>query len=529
MSKPAATDALVTLTLPSDLQVEGPPVLSFQVSRWTAEGDRIKGAELTLYECDYDDEWSPGRRDPSSKKQVAQVTFDLVRNTDQSKSPRVEWLVTNPKLVSGAKGKDVVLYLGGEGKKRIAFSLAVPRDATTFHDEGPDLEIGWTFKAGTAPPIERLDTLETQSSTITIVEPLALLLGLKHTKTVGRFSDINRNPPVAPADAYATLDDTTLGILRDPKGKRPVDVDGLRFSNFVPPQKRRAVIRELMAGIRIAQHEGKKLTADDQKFKEECWKDGDIRTAYFVLHDIANERDVVVKKKVNGVMKNVTMKTGPYAPNGNDDRKTTRDFAVGRTASGFVNMNGSVVLVFDMSSTKTGGKKPWSLYRWAANHSVAYESFPVCTQDDNDTDKSDDPKNTYDYKHVSIGYDERANTYVKWPTTIIETWAKLYILASARAAHLLTVTTHKEFGQAEHGDPRCFDVQVLYDEITKQLNALSSAQGGSLQLPVGVRYGINRLRGFDPAVLAEGKNRPKNITQPKAWHFPHQSGTWETP
>jgi hypothetical protein len=103
--------------------------------------------------------------------------------------------------------------------------------------------------------------------------------------------------------------------------------------------------------------------------------------------------------------------------------------------------------------------------------------------------------------------------------------ASLYLIASARANHLLTITTHVELGQGEHDDPRGLDLQVLYDAITVKLSALSKAELGAqaVALPAGVRYGINPLRNRDPAKLAAGSQWPKVLASRK-WGFPHQSG-----
>lgn len=520
------SDNVASLTLPAALQVKGPPVLSFQVAQWTSDKDVIKGAELTLYECDYEDEWSPGRRDPSGQAVVATLSFDLKKNPDATQEPRVEWLVSAPRLVKGKKGKDVTIFLGGEGKKRLAFDLAVPRDAGTFHDEGADFEIGWTFKAAGAE-LKRLDTLQTQLSTIEKKDPLEEMLGLKKTATVGRFSDTSRNPHFAPADAFRDLDTMTKDALRVAGAgplATPIDVDGLRFSNFVRPERRRAVIDDLASAssITIAKPEPtKKVDAD---FIAGAWKTTDLQKAYFVLHDVATDEVTTTGGKETH--------NGSYRPQAGPDRLSTKAYAEGKVVTGFVNMNGSLVVVVEMKEARTGGTNPWTTDNWASQHSLAYESFPACTanDDERDTKTDPDPAKAYDYSYVCIGYDDRTNVYVKWPKTVVDTWAKLYILASARSNHLLTLTTHMEIGHAEHNDPRCFDMQVLYDAITEKLVALARREGGpsALILPTGVRYGVNPRRSYDPAELSKGKTRPRNITNPKGWHFPHQSGTWKT-
>src|SRR5690606_1506725 len=107
-------------------------------------------------------------------------------------------------------------------------------------------------------------------------------------------------------------------------------------------------------------------------------------------------------------------------------------------------------------------------------------------------------------KHPKTGK-RGATLYWKWPHATLDALADLYVFASARANHLLTITAHlecdrnlgfsqihweyphsptwtkklanakagsghakmREGPQNAHGDPYCLHLQVLYDKITE--------------------------------------------------------------
>jgi hypothetical protein len=214
--------------------------------------------------------------------------------------------------------------------------------------------------------------------------------------------------------------------------------------------------------------------------------------------------------------------------------------------------------------------------KFVNSHTINIETVPDI--EPNVPNKADgsrgEPSNADQY--ASIGYKVYGKkvTYYKWTKAAFDVLADLYLLASARAGHLLTITVHKEMdrnlgrsviwreysakelrawdekynlaervhkineakqrGDKEeagrlrkenkhyltalyypgdyHGDPAGFNIQALYDLITKKLNAL-----GGRQLQIGVRYGIHPRRIC--------KENGENIANSNSHlhEFPHQS------
>jgi hypothetical protein len=248
---------------------------------------------------------------------------------------------------------------------------------------------------------------------------------------------------------------------------------------------------------------------------------GDITRAYFIVHDIGSgrgkfgsfrftnegihERDgKVVKGKKEDSVHGYLNQRGHYA--------TYRDF--GMTGMSVVNQY-------------TAGAG------WLGPYCIGIETVPYAADNsmsDTATEEFSRDATPATVKIVSMGWvDGGAAGIYKWSEELMDALADLYVLASARAGHLLTVTVHAEadralvfsalYGTAEeirarlaangnwapyakapenmHGDPYGFDVQVFYDAITAKLNALAKDRT-KLELPKGVRYGVHPARVLGP-------------------------------
>ncbi|MET0419030.1 MAG: D-alanyl-D-alanine carboxypeptidase family protein, partial [Actinoplanes sp.] len=303
--------------------------------------------------------------------------------------------------------------------------------------------------------------------------------------------------------------------MRDPA----IDKDGTRFDRFLGGRSRRDFARSWLAqrpGLAEAAREPMAdLTA------------GDIAKAWFVIHDVgvkSSLRDrrfkAADKATKKGSVHGFLNRAGYYA--------ATHDFAKDRKGT-----------VYEFLSRK--GKKI------AGGATINIETVPdIETGVADRADGSHGPPADAE-QYASIGYRRGGAgkvNYYKWTVAAFEVLADLYILASARAGHLLTITAHKEmdrnlgrsviwreYSPAEmrqaankflkaardrpsdyHGDPFAFDVQALYQVITRKLNAL-----GGAQMPARARYGVHPLR-LRTAAGADVGNGDGQLHE-----FPHQS------
>jgi len=310
------------------------------------------------------------------------------------------------------------------------------------------------------------------------------------------------------------------GRFDDPKRDRALEMDGTRFGVFLNGRPRRDFATGWLASQPALALAAKEPGAD--------LKAGDIAKAWFVIHDVgvgATLTDTRFKAVDPKVKKNAVHgflnRSGYYA--------ATHDFAA--------NKMGTVFEFLSRKGLEICGKK-----------TINIETVPDIEEVAVNADGSVPPPKRPDL-YASIGFRKGGKgkaKYFKWTHQAFDVLADLYILASARAGHLLTITAHKEMDRNlarsviwreyakmpekfrtatgkfmvaarnrpsdYHGDPYAFDVQALYDIITRKLNAL-----GGRQMPPGARYGVHplRLRKADGGDVGNGDSQMHE--------FPHQS------
>jgi hypothetical protein len=469
-----------------------PAEVALIVDRWeSAESAKVNAVRFKLYECDAGE---TGRSDSAASKdaQMADLTFDLVPNPEYVKNPNKAGIprvaVVNAKWDNAALEKsykattkpDVILWLGSR-----TFRLWIPRE--DILEEGNAVELGFVIEDGEGHKIQRTSIAQGHTASVSIPDYLAVLLGIP-----GRFDDPKREPAV--------------------------DMDGMKFDEFLKGSNRRECIRKWLDGHAALKKAASEPNAD--------LKTTDILKAWFVIHDV-------------GVKSSLT-----------DKRFKARDAATKNGAvHGFVNRGGYFAATHDFTKNRQGTVYEF-LSKYGQKHvngrTINVETVPDIEADV--PDKKDglqgDPSNVDLY--ASIGYRRKGKkvTYYKWTKEAFDVLADLYIFASIRARHLLTITVHKEmdrnlgrsviwreYSAAEvqagagkfwdtvrnspsnyHGDPYGFNMQALYDRITQKLNAL-----GGKQMPSGARYGIHPRRVSKP----DGEDIGNGDSHKH--EFPHQS------
>jgi hypothetical protein len=500
-----------------------PTKLALLIPRWEkAEGAAISSARLKIFEVDLGES---GRSDAAmlQNDQIAEFTLDLAPNSEFAKNPNkagssrvsisnAKW--ANPTLEKSYKATrraDIILRLG-----RNDFPLWFPRK--DILEEGNAVEIGFILEDGQGNKIERLSLAGGQLVSIPIPNYLEQML-----KIPGRFDDPKRDPTV--------------------------EVDGTKFNEFLKGKNRREFIARW-----LEEHPALKEAANEP---DADLKTSDIIKAWFVIHDVGNHVSIKDDKRWKA--------NQPRSKKG--------------AVHGFLNRAGYYAATHDFTKNKSG-----TVYEFLSKNGLKHvngRTINIETVPDiepNVPNKADgsrgDPSNADQY--ASIGYKVYGKkvTYYKWTKAAFDVLADLYIFASARAGHLLTITVHKEmdrnlgrsaiwreysakelrawdekYNLAErvnkineakqrgdkdeagrlrtenkhyltalyypgdyHGDPAGFNVQALYDLITKKLNAL-----GGKQLQIGVRYGIHPRRIC--------KENGENIANSSSHlhEFPHQS------
>jgi hypothetical protein len=329
------------------------------------------------------------------------------------------------------------------------------------------------------------------------------------------------NPPAKAEDPPGLEDMLRLpGRFDDPKRDPAVDKDGTRFSSFLRGRNRREFARDWLAKT--------PRLAEARSAPQADLADGDIAKAWFVIHDVG------VKSSLADMR---------YKANQAATKKSS--------VHGFLNRAGYFAATHDFAKNKMGtvyeflsvkGKKV------AGGKTINIETVPDIENGAaiGRDGKPAPPANADRY--ASIGYRNahggKKVNYYKWTHAAFETLADLYILASARAGHLLTITAHKEMDRNlgrsviwreykakqlrettnkylvkardrpsdYHGDPYAFDIQALYEVITRKLNAF-----GGEQMPKGARYGVHplRLRKANGLDIGNGSGQ--------LHEFPHQS------
>lgn len=469
-----------------------PAEVALIVDRWAhAERNKLRGARLEIYECDIDE---PNRSDRATATNVrmAELTLDLepsaefLANPGRAGIPRVtvsnaKW--ANPTLEKSYKATrnaDFLLWVGTK-----VFPLWIPRQ--DILEEGNAAEIGFVLDDAQGHRIERTSIALGQTAAVSIPDHLRILLTIP-----GRFDD--------------PLRDATL------------ELDGTNFDEFLRGGNRRTFISKW-----LDEHAALKEAAGEPGAE---LKTGDILKAWFVIHDV-------------GVGASLS-----------DKRFKASDAATKKGAvHGFLNRAGYFAATHDLVTNRQG-----TVYEFMSKNGLKQingRTINIETVPDIQADvpnKSDgtrgEPSNPGLY--ASIGYRRKSGkvTYYKWTKAAFDALADLYIFASARARHLLTITVHKEmdrnlaqsilwreYSAAEmragsgkhwntardhpgdyHGDPYGFNVQALYDRITAKLNAL-----GGRQMPAGARYGIHPRR----VSKADGEDIGNGDSQKNS--FPHQS------
>lgn len=543
------------------------PVASFVVSQWDELPDTSKGVTLSLYECEYED--SKTGAAPTEKTEIAVVTFNLIRNTEPAKEGQGKppaFAVSRPRLTKGLKSKqsnkkrkesaDFGLYLGGG----TTIWIKVPLRLHRFHREGFFFEVGLVLEAKGQPAYERLEWGKharvyadrvRKSLRISTKVTGAFKVGGPERKNdvLGRFNDPKRNPSVEPKQLRTLERATGKAIRAQRAGGPPADVDGLRFFYWdrtpFKPGAREETIDTIVDGSASLQQ-----AIADAPDKDPFLK-GDIEKAYFVIHDVG--------------MDGARLATDFWKPGKRVSKKHVH---------GFLNKDGSFALGHDFFEKGAGVVyQGTSMGAWIKWLMINLETTPVVETHDGDTDwtgkkyacmgvgqgknPNKNPKKKADNRKPS-----KVTLYWKWPHSLLDALADLYIFASARADHLLTITTHLEcdrnvaYSQVHyeypkskrlkkklknaksgsghagmrdgpgnvHGDPYCFPLQILYDKITERLNGLAEASSFKLVIPTGARYGIHP----DRILHQDGRDFSKLVrkmgNRSDAIHtFPHQS------
>ncbi|MGH7496146.1 MAG: S8 family peptidase [bacterium] len=497
-----------------------PAQLTLAVHRWEeAEATPIRGARLKLFEIDMGE---AGRSDTATVQndQIAEFTLDLAPNPEFVKNPNkadiphvsvsnARW--ANPTLEKSFRATrqvDFNLKLG-----QSAFPLWIPRQ--DILEEGNAVELGFVLEDSAGNKVERLSIASNQVLSVPIPNYLEEMV-----KIPGRFDDPKRDPAV--------------------------EMDGTKFDEFLKGKNRREFISQWRE-----QHPALKEAANEPGGD---LKTSDIVKAWFVIHDVGVKTSLPDKH---------------YKAN----QEATKNHGV----HGFLNRSGYYAATYDFRYNFLNG----TLYEFQSKNGLKHvngRTINIETVPDIESvpDKADglrgDPSNPDLY--TSIGYRDHGKkvTYYKWTNTALDVLADLYIFASARAGHLLTITVHKEMdrnlarsvlwreysaaelrvkentvsellrqaGEAQkrgekknaedlyrnlkpwylavhspsdyHGDPFGFNIQALYDLITKKLNAL-----GGNQMPVGARYGIH------PRRVCEQDGKDITNVDDQQHEFPHQS------
>jgi hypothetical protein len=548
-----AADYAQLLAPAKEQKAGAPPVFALTVPTWTESA--AKGLLLRVHECDFEGAPDPtfsvkGAREPKTKTLVVELALDLEKHApaaDDDPAAPVGWVVSKAKVT---KGKDNVLgttKVERKGKPRSTgtregadftlllgetrFHIKVPDD-DGFHDEGAFYELGWELTDAKGEH-RHARLRDAECALVPAPDPLAVMRGLAvkpmgalvkqpdgkplpepfvdPKKAMGRFGDPARAPSVAPADV-ARLDDLTLAALK--QGATPVDVDGLSFAKLVKSGDRRDLVE------RLAKENQTVRAAIAGASKDWPLHTKDIRKAYFIIHDIGLDPPSAPRKK------------GHYG-----EGKGQKSVA-GEGVHGFLNHDGSYAVSRDFASPRGRGTVYENLKEgaWMGPYGINIETVPIGISK-KDLAKVREaeaagkpwPKGVtathegYALKDVAC---TGAQTVHKveyaylWTHAMLDALADLYVFASARAAHLLTVTghlevdrnvilskvffehtksqvagftgyyeTHRNGARNGHGDPYGIDLQVFYDKITAKLNAL-----GGLQLPKGARYGIHPRR-----------------------------------
>lgn len=399
-----------------------------------------------------------------------------------------------------------------------------------------------------------------------------------------RFSDTGRKPNFPAAEAAKRHEKETLALLAQERGKaKPdVDIDGLRFDLLLDgSMSRRAFIdsmvreggKALTCKVRelFKDQVDPKLKGDDKNILKSQWTTGDIVKAYFVIHDY-------------GILTNNRTELHYKA---NKESIRWRNTGNPTAVHGFLNWGGVYAPGWNFSLARYGTKasfkgKPVSHPVWGP-FTIEIETCPLpyyrpgpdnIDELERQLSEKDPAKQREDWLPAKLTKVIEKKKYVpasaefacmnwKYPegwgdrkkvaqqhsypkpgrkevaftlgaTTkqMMTGLVDLYLLASARAGHLLTVTTHYEVDRTlgGHSDPTGIDLDVFYAAVTNRIAKKGNDKLpglGGLDIPVGARYGQHprRLssepilwRGIPLSRLHSGNNKVSYTTD-----FPKQS------
>lgn len=564
----------------------------------------VKGFKLTLYEL-------PSKTDQQKEKvslgefsfQVAppkaagqgmlisKATWDTLRY-DNEAFPRTIPKGSTPDYDAQRDQADFVLYLGGV---RFYFRLQNP-----LREIDKSYEIGFKLEDDKGGKFEALDA---ETPFVPRAKWRDWITRMR--RLPGRFDCPGRAPQVPMDEVETRLDKETFELIEKKRkdASVEVDVDGLRFDAFLPAGKTRPdFIADYVKSSPYLKDVG---GADGAQ-----WKTNDIKKAYFVVHDVG----------VDGYMTEDRF----YPPTHEGVQFRTKADGGGPVAvHGFVNWGGLYAASWDFEESRLGTVFEFSnkFARLINNYTISienthiYEELKGHDKEDKYTTaaqhKAEEDKvhaqnverakkkkkalpvtNIGAQEFLCVGYRNHhkevpkdSKKYVnytkiyKWTRRMIESLADLYIIASARAGHLITITCHLEMDQAlcwsvvypeavgktrhylrpgqnghgtplatataaqatwwtkaafkagkggktrtnprdMHPDPTGFDMQVLYDVISERLSAV-----GGFKMPAGLRYGVHPRRVT--AAPKAGSNPPLCKALGNATYrlntFPHQS------
>lgn len=518
----------------------------------------VKDAILTLYEVD-----TATVREPIAKFQVdiagrsergSQTAPFKLRKADWYKGDGGGSLKWQFQASGGGdndrrKTADFVLYLGGR-----RFYLMVP----TAHDEvsarwNTTYEIGWT--------VEHADGKDEH---LTFEHALRVPVRdwvHRMRQLPGRFDDPLRKPAVAPSEA-GSLDDLLLARLEHVKGlgvRGPddvVDLDGLSFSRFLAdPSARRAWIVERLKDVETFKEAATPIDSDPLNGPD--FYDSDIAKAYWVIHDIgasgtppSTAGDPKRARKTGGSVHG-WMNWGGYYGAGRDFRRWGGGTVYQWSTSHGVTINPFIIGIENVpvvAFIKRKSRSGEDLLDYIREHGYDRAAVEAAGFEMRVTLRRSQQKLFDELELACVGYKKPRKRQLEehglkgtgrwwivfhWTKAWMQAYAQLYVLASARAGHLLTVTAHMEMDRNcardviypevkantsplskarldaaathtvmgkiarrpsdMHGDPYGIDMQTFYDEVSAQLMDMPGL--GALGLVKGaVRYGIHPRR-----------------------------------
>jgi hypothetical protein len=555
---------------------DGLTTLSLFVPLWGADLTVSKpvAMELTLYELDSSTE----------REAIAKFSFKLLppkkgginRISKANWSKKGDggdlkwWFEASPtKKAVGEKRSvaDFVLYLGGR-----IFYLKVPNP----HDEKETYEIGFTLTGGG----ESLDVLLPVFSA-----KVPARNWVKRMRAIpGRFDDPERKPPVTD---LARIDEILLDRLGEVNAKTNrgdddvVDLDGLSFDALLAPGKtRRGWIDSALATNQTYIDAGTHHRSGDRHDKP-SWQGHDITKAFYIVHDVGRAVSGGIRYATPKVPRRGTVhgyiNWGGYYAAGRDFRRRANGVVwaghckLGRASANYLigvehvpvvawvkkkNADGVTFLDYIeengfVDADLSGAGFPYASGRSLGTRAIACVGYK--------------PPLKGEFRDAGIR-GKRTDYWLlsRWTQDLVDTLAELYVLASARAGHLLTITCHIEtdrnlaygrtFPEARaatrgeytrakylsagagtlkkklatsprnlHGDPYGMDMQVVYDAISARLESMPGL--GKLTLPAGhVRYGIHPRRVTQTPIHTSPPVAKHGGTSPTHKHtFPRQS------